>query len=83
MARRAKTAKVCRDWAAVHKDSSSGVWGGANLKKACKAKTPEQRQRAATSLMAWLTARAPALRQLQLCDFESIYVEEDTPDAKV
>lgn len=68
----------------MHKDSSSGIWEAANLQKACKAKTPEQRQRAATSLAAWLTARAPALRQLQLCDFESIcYVEEDTPDSKV
>ncbi len=69
---------VCTDWAAVHKDNNSGIWEAANLQE------EEQRQQAATSLAAWLTARASALRQLQLCDFESIcYVEEDTPDSKV
>jgi len=70
---------VCRDWAAVHADSSSGIWEAVNLhaetqRMAEKEVLPgdavrlEAEQRGLVSLGVWLAARAQAVRQLQFCE---------------
>ena len=75
--RRAATAAVCKEWAAVHDDSDSRIWEA--VSEDCeRAHALKQRGRGtAGCLHRWLSARAPGLRQLSFCDSCSC-VEEDT-----
>ncbi len=79
--RRVVTAAVCRDWAAVHADSSSGIWEAVNLHAETQ-RTAEEvlpgdtvrrktDRRGLVSLGVWLAARAQAVRQLQFCETEA------------
>ncbi len=63
---------VCRDWAAVHADTSSKIWEAANvcdmMHRALEIFVSDS---GAGDVCLWLARRAPGLRQLEV--FESSY----------
>lgn len=63
--RRASTAIVCKNWAALHENCSSGIWEAVNLSGVTP---PGDGTPCRAALEAWLARRAPGLRQLQLQD---------------
>ncbi len=63
--RRASTAIVCKNWAALHENCSSGIWEAVNLSGVTP---PGDGTPCRAALEAWLVRRAPGLRQLQLQD---------------